>query len=468
MMLQREASLLQTIPFAGFRADEIFPGDLDGDGRIEYLCLQSPGIYQSAVFAGTEWEIPRDQRDLYCLTAIDGIGRVLWQYGKPWLSSFEYANHCADQMIWCGLSFGRGQPEIALLRQAYLEILDGATGMVRRSRELDADNYAIVRCMRCKAGPRLLVKNTERPYGNHWYGDPAHIFDGDLNPVAVIRESVGSGHSPRTLDIDGDGDEEILIGYDAYDANGKHLWRLEGQDRSGYDPMRHHVDQMQAGWLGPKGEMRIVYAGSRDVLMGTPDGRLVWKQDFGHPQHVLLGSFGRRDREARIVIFSCAVGEAQKRFADGNGVRLPGGTKLNIAWMDRDGNIVDLAFPSPAWPCSADRAGPTHSGEGILVYPRGCPDGSDAVITRDWGWPKALDMSGEEVFTFAHPDRETNTAGPDGYGVRIGDFDHDGHAEVLIHDRATAWIFRPALPAAGASNHHAKLKPITGQGWYAL
>lgn len=58
--------------------------------------------------------------------------------------------------------------------------------------------------------------------------------------------------------------------------------------------------------------------------------------------------------------------------------------------------------------------------------------------------------------------------GRDGYGVRIGDFDGDGCAEVLVHDRTTAWIFKLPFPAVGAPNKHAKLKPVTGQGWYAF
>jgi len=467
------ATLVGAMSFRGFRADEVYPADINGDGRTEYLFLQSPGIFQEDVFDDTRWKTPQEEKDIYCLTATDGTGNVLWQFGTPWLTSLRYASHVADQMVWCGDLSGRGRPEVVALRRDRLYVLDGATGEVLRSRQLDADNYAIVRPIRRRRGVRLLIKNTERHYGDHWYGDPAHILDADLNLVATMKRSVGSGHSPRALDIDGDGDDEVLIGYEAYDADGRRLWRLEGEGGEGYDPMVHHLDQMQAGPLGPGGEARIVYAGSLYVMMGTLDGRLVWKRPFGHPQHVAVGRFRSGDRPASIAIFSCRVGEAQGRFAEAQGVDLPPDGRLNIAYLDRDGEVVSLAFPRTAWPARPDRGGPTHSGEGVLIYPQGCPDGGDALITRDWGWPQALDADGRAAFEFPFPGRQARGAeddpvGPDGYGVRVSDVDGDGRAEALIHDRTTAWIFRPPLPVDGAPNTHGKLQPVTGQGWYAL
>ena len=469
----REAELIRTIPFDGFLADEVYPADINGDGQIEYLFLQSPGIYQEDVFDDTRFSTPQEEKDIYCLTAVDAQGKMLWQFGSPWLESLQYGNHVADQMVWCGILSDRGRAEIAALRKDYLYILDGATGDVLRSRKLDADNYAIVRPIHSKSGARLLVKNTERHYGDHWYGDPAHIYDADLNGIAAIPQSIGSGHSPRMLDINGDGNDEVLIGYEAYNADGHHLWRLERQREEGYIPEDHHVDQIQAGPLGPNGEMRIVYAGSLNAMMGTQDGCLIWQRNFGHPQHVLLGHFCGGDKQARIAIFSCYSGKEQALFAKCSGRKLPEGRHISISWLNYNGEIVDLMFRDTAWPASSKRITPTHSGEGIMIYPQGCPDGSDAVITRDWGWPQAVDMSAEIPFIFPYPGSEVgkneeDPVGPDGYGIRIADFDNDGRAEVLVHDRTTAWIFKPPFPTVDTPNKHANLKPVTGQGWYAF
>ena len=469
----QEAKLVRTFAFDGFRADEVYPADIDGDGRMEFLFLQSPGIYQSKVFADTKYAIPEAERNIYCLTAVNEVGGKLWQVGTPWLDSLRYGSHVADQMVWAGLEAGSAPMQVAAIRGDVLSVLDAATGRKLRSGKLGRDNYTIVRAIRSKDGARLLIKNTDKEYGDHWYADPAHLFDASLRRRATMARSVGSGHSPRAFDLDGDGDDEILIGYDAYDQKGNRRWRLEGRGEDDYEPMGNHVDQQQVGRIGPDGAIRIVYAGSSHAMIGTADGHLVFEGDFGHPQHVVLGDFRLGSKRARIAIFSVTVGEAQLTFAATAGIEVPENKKRrhNIAWLDNRGTIVGLVFPEVAWPGSPARTAAIHSGEGVLVYPEGCPDGGDAVITRDWGWPQALDMSGQHCFAvpFVGEQRsgDADPIGPDGYGLRIADLDGDGRAEILVHDRTTAWIFAPPLPAR-VPNRQGSLVPVTGQGGYAF
>ncbi|MBN2161395.1 MAG: hypothetical protein JW713_00515, partial [Pontiellaceae bacterium] len=453
-------SLVRRITFDGFAANEVYPTDIDGDGRMEFLCLQSPGIYQSEVFNDTRFETPAEMRAIYCLTAITSEGKILWQFGKPCLKFPCPNSHVADQMISCRLIANREKQEIAVLNGKALLILDGPSGAVKRSTELVADNYCIVRCIHTRKGNRLLVQNTERGYVPYEYGLPALIYDAaNLRLIATIPDAVGSGHSPRVLDINDDGDDELLIGFDAYDANGRRLWRVPG-------PHRDHVDQLQVGWFGSPATAMIVYAASADVEAVTLNGKLLWKRDFGHPQHVVLGDFRSGDKKSCMAIYCCRLGSAQRAFLEKSGTSVAdkGRKTANIAFVDHRGEIVNLLIPPP----------PTyHSGEGILVYPQGCSDESDVVITRDWAWPQALDLAGESPFAFVRPEPAARTVGerpvgpgPDGYGVRIADCDGDGRAEVLIHDQAELWIYKPPYPKRGTPNSHGKLQPITGQGWY--
>jgi hypothetical protein len=266
------------------------------------------------------------------------------------------------------------------------------------------------------------------------------------------------------VDINGDGNDEILIGFEALDADGKRLWRLEGPHRQPTEG--YHVDQLQIGRLGNAAVEAIVYAASGDVEAGALAGKRLWRRDFGHAQHVVLGNFRSGDKRACMAVYSCWVlGDAQKQFVKQFRVRVPEAKRIDaVAFVDEKGQIVNLAFP--AIRC--------HSGEGMLVYPQGCPDGSDAVIVRDTDWPQALNMAGESPFVFKQPDASPQEKkqgpvgpGPDGYGVRIADFDNDGRAEVLIHDQTAAWIYKPPHPKRGAPNTHRRLEPITGQGWYS-
>lgn len=460
MTPMKAATLLRTISFDGFRADEVYPADINGDGRLELLALQSPGIYQSDVFDDTRWRLPEDEKRIHCLTAIDGHGRVLWQRGTPFLRSLRYGSHVADQMVCVvdGL--------VAVLQRDQLALLDAATGRPLRETRLDHDNYGIVIPWRTAAGVRFVVKNTEAPYPDYWYGDPTHIYDADLRAVVTLSRTVGSGHSARTFDVDGDGADELLIGYEVYSANGRLRWRMAGEDEAFYDPILHHDDQIQIGRI--EGWLRVVYAGSTFLYMGTLDGRLSWMSGLGHPQHVLIGNFRGGGKTASLAVLNLQVGPALKRFAAETGCSLPTTDYANgIVWLRSDGEIVNVVYPPSAGPKWL------HSGEGILIYPQGCPDGSDAVIVRDCGWPRAYDLAGQEVFAMSCPNpradgNDHDPVGPDGYGARIADFDGDGRAEILIHDRTAAWIFKPPYPAAGEPHTHAKLKPVTGQGWYAV
>jgi hypothetical protein len=463
-----EAELIRTVKFNGFVANEIYPFDINGDGTLELLCLQSPGIYQSEVFIGTTSETPVEQRTIYCLTALTLDGKVLWQLGTPNLNFREAASHVADQMIWCYSPSDKAKPEIAVLKPDELLVLDAATGDIKRSTKLREDNYCIVIGVRSKKGYRLLVQNTEKAYPPFEYGSPALLYDAaSLQVIANISDAQGSGHSPRAVNFSGDGDDELLLGYDAYDADGAPLWRL--RDLGTVNPIKNHVDQLQAGYFGNPPTAGVVYAGSYFAAMGTFDGKLLWKKQFGHPQHVVVGNFRLKDKEACIAIYGCRdlLGEAQMEYLKEFGLPVPPkGNRNNIAFLNAQGEIVGLIFP-PAMKY--------HSGEGILLYPQGCANGSDAVITRDWPWPEALSMAGESQFVFRRPKVQPTTGevspagpGPDGYGVRIADFDNDGRAEILIHDQTAAWIYKPPFPKNGQPHTHRKLLPMTGQGNYGM
>ncbi len=52
-----EAELIRTIDISGFPSNEAYPADIDGDGRMEILFLQAPGISQSDAFDGSGREV---------------------------------------------------------------------------------------------------------------------------------------------------------------------------------------------------------------------------------------------------------------------------------------------------------------------------------------------------------------------------------------------------------------------------
>ncbi len=151
-LTSKTAAVVRRITFDGFAANEVYPADINQDGRLELLCLQSAGIFQSEVFNATVNETPDEIRKIFCLTAITLEGKVLWQVGSPCLKFRCAKSHVADQMLWCGRIADKTRPEVAALRGSSLLILDAATGAIKRSADLGADNYGIVRCVHTRQG----------------------------------------------------------------------------------------------------------------------------------------------------------------------------------------------------------------------------------------------------------------------------------------------------------------------------
>jgi hypothetical protein len=443
----QEATLLRTITFDGFRANEIYPADINGDGQMELLCLQSAGSYKSDLYDGSQYSMTDAQQSVCCLTAIKPDGTRLWQFGTPDLSSPGIYSHVADQMVACGNLSGNGQPQIALLTKSTLEILGGATGAALRSTNLGADNFSVVHTLRTQQGTRLLVSNQVEAYSPYQYGSPTCVYDPvSLSRLATVPSAVAAGHCPRGVDLNGDGNDELLAGLDAYDIDGNKLWTLSGDHRT--PTTYYHLDQLAVGKLGEPRSDAIVYAASGDVEAGAFDGTRLWHNVFGHAQYVLFGGFRAEGKTASMAVYCCygQLGAAQKKYIETSGIPAPSDldARDNIAFLNDAGEIVGLVFPTK----DIDLI---HSGQGILVCPRGASNGSDAIITRDWGWPQALTMSGDTAFLIPEPEHPYGLAPTpdwnDGYGVQVVDLNSDGRSEILIHDQLRAWIYESPYPA---------------------
>ena len=137
-----------------------------------------------------------------------------------------------------------------------IRILDGRTGTIKKSAKTpfsdddDADligvpyqTYAFERIN--PDGIRICnFRGKERPADILIKDRYCRIYalDEDLNVMWKFKSPTNTGHCPLPIDIDGDGKDELLVGYKLLDSDGQMLWS--------YPISEDHTDEIVAGkWM---------------------------------------------------------------------------------------------------------------------------------------------------------------------------------------------------------------------------
>ncbi|HLJ18277.1 MAG TPA: hypothetical protein VKV15_27550 [Bryobacteraceae bacterium] len=372
-------------------------GDLDGDGKPEMLIAQN---------------IPRVRADAFdqisCLTAITLDGHILWQLGKPDPRNGLLTNDTPFQIHDID---GDGHNEVVVARNFQLQILDGRTGKVKHwvwmpkmpqtdkahpyARE-NGDSIAFVNFSGNKDRHEILVKDR---YTHFW------IFN---NKLELLWKGDGqTGHYPYPMDINGDGLDELLIGYSLWDHTGHRLWSHDSE-------IHDHADGIMMGNLSadPKAEPRV-YASCSDegFMMFDIHGKILKHIRVGHNQSPSVGKY-RMDIPGLQYI--------SVNFWKNPGI---------VTLFDSDGNML-----------AQDE--PIHSGSVMLpVNWRG--DGQEFVLlsasAKEGGM---IDGHLRRVVLLpddGHPDLTTDVLNLTG----------DARDEVVVWDQNRVWIYTQDRPFTG-------------------
>lgn len=373
-------------------------GDLDGDGQLDMLIAQN---------------IPRVRGDAFdhisCLTAVTLDGKVLWRIGRPDPRNGLLTNDTPFQIHDVD---GDGKNEVVLVKDFELQILEGATGKVKRKRVMplaphdaperpyelaNGDSIVFLNLDGGASRRHILIKDRYRTF---W------VFGPDLE--LAWTGSGQTGHYPFPIDSDGDGKEEFVIGYSLWSAAGKALWSNDAK-------LKDHADAISAGSFGPdpKAPFRVYICGSDEgFLVFDHAGGLVNQVRLGHAQTQSVGKF---------------LPEAPGlQFFIANFWRSPGIVTL----LDHDGKVLAQEELAP---------GSTHLAP---VNWRG--DGQEfALLSANVREGGMLDGKMRRAVVFpddGHPDLAYFVANVTG----------DERDEIILWDQKRVWIYTQDRPFTGA------------------
>lgn len=242
-------------------------GDIDGDGVME------------AVFVKGDSE--RDFRyvphQVASAAAYRLDGTLLWTLGDDSGKAGEFDADFPAQLIDID---GDGKLELVCVMQKQLLVIEGSTGKEKCRFALPAEEAhdCIITCNLTGRAHRGDIILKDR-YNQLWA--LSLTASGELKLLWTHTGNVG--HYPLAVDINADGFDEVMAGYDLLDHNGALLWSCKDLDE--------HADCLWAGDVFADGRIELCVGGS-DTCLYDADGNELWRYTGSvESQHVALGHY---------------------------------------------------------------------------------------------------------------------------------------------------------------------------------
>lgn len=433
------AILLESFSTGNWGGNDLFVADINGDGKTEFLWLQSPGVFKADVYRQRPVfsHLKNEDPNLFCLTVTDVKGRILWQTGNP-QTGWLYCSHAAERSICCYDVDGDGNLEVlALGSQSELLLLDGKNGKIKNKTTLPADNFAIVACGRFGPSPtdvRILVSNSTVGYAPHSYGNPTLFLDSSLQ-IVHTADFLGSGHCPVVFDADDDGYDEVLLGYELIDLHGRKIWTLDRWRTESFSTDQH-VDE--AKLFSRDCKWNIAITGGDRLYVIDAGGNTLWYSPQPHAQYVVVGKFVSKSNEDHLFVTN-SLNDYDK----------------TVCFSTTGEKIWEKKLPEH-WPMGRprciERTPYFHKGISAVCWKNPVAGKPDVVIYCEKGWPYGVGEDGTPSIVFPQmpairkPERQIPPPRPDDYGfsysANVADVDGDGIDEIVIYDRTNVWVYR--------------------------
>ena len=381
-----EPYLIGTIDITSGGKGKGLIGDLDGDGRMELVMIQADGDIDDRY-------VPHQ---VTCVTAYRLDGTLLWQKGTPVSNPGGTGSDFPAQVYDIDED---GKLEVLCVINKEFLILDGCTGKVKKAYPLpgeEAHDCIIIANLSGREKARDIILKDR--YHKMW------ALDHNFNLLWTHEGNLG--HFPWATDVNGDGYDEVMAGYDLLDHTGKLLWSCKN--------LEDHADCLWAGDVNGDGKPELVVGGSVTCMYDS-EGRELWRYEGSiESQHVALGRFRKELPGLQIA--------GLDRIRRGDGYK--------GQWDGKDGMFLLDCQGKELWKEDRRTEGwltiietiSNWNGEGedyILAYRRG--GGVN---------PTLYNGAMEPVVVF----------GADGY-VLHGDLFGRGAEEVIVYSHETAYIY---------------------------
>ena len=245
----------------------IVAGDLDGDGEVELVSARN--------------NPDRPSQEVVSVITHKLDGTVLWEWGEPQAGVARLGYDVACQVYdWDG----DGDLEVVVVGTRDIVELDGATGAEKRRLPVPEDAADCLTFVNLSGGERATDVLIKTRYEQIW------ALDSEGRERWNVRHPAGrlTAHQVFPVDLDGDGRDELIVGYAMLNADGSMRWEMEAARELPLG-IGCHLDCARVLRRGETAaDWRFVVTCCANERMASVDGtgRTVWVKDNRHYESV--------------------------------------------------------------------------------------------------------------------------------------------------------------------------------------
>ncbi|MBS7299220.1 MAG: S-layer homology domain-containing protein [Eubacteriales bacterium] len=252
-------------------------GDLDGDGRLEIVILQ-PDICQDDRYF---------PHSVSYAAAYNLDGELMWQFGTPDNDNESFPDCNIPAQIFD--IDNDGSNEVLIISDGEMLFLDGMTGQLKKKFPLpspDAHDAIIIADLEGKGYPQNIVLKNK--FHQLW------AMDSNFNVMWTYKGNIGN--YPWPYDINNDGEDELIAGYNVLSGDGDILNSISGE--SGY------AKYIWVGDLYRRGDAQktITILGDKITAL-TTSNEILWQNDIS-AEDIALGNLNP-EIQGTEVCYTC-------------------------------------------------------------------------------------------------------------------------------------------------------------------